>query len=222
MNKKGKETEKNTKEANKESSSVKDTNKDVSKNEKEQKIENNNGNGNKISNEKSDQNQNINLEKNITNNEKNSQRNSTLNAEKQNTNTNQILPIETYNKSEKEIKTEKSRTSVAANKLENSNSKPEGIKNKNSPTNINIAQSDKKKSKHPDNTENTVPLSKRQEQVKEFESYIEDSGLPVAFQLIYSEIISKGIHSDNFFNYTALRLRQIGKELEDIKNGNQN
>ena len=49
-----------------------------------------------------------------------------------------------------------------------------------------------------------------------FEKYIDESGLSLSFQIIFTEIIQKQITEDQVFAYTAMRLRQIGKELEKI------
>jgi len=49
-----------------------------------------------------------------------------------------------------------------------------------------------------------------------FEKYIDESGLSLSFQIIFTEIIQKQIPEDQVFAYTAMRLRQIGKELEKI------
>ena len=51
-----------------------------------------------------------------------------------------------------------------------------------------------------------------------FEKYLEESGLCLSFQIIFTEIIQKQIPEDQVFPYTAMRLRQIGKELESIDN----
>ena len=59
---------------------------------------------------------------------------------------------------------------------------------------------------------------KRQEQALMFEKYLEESGLCLSFQIIFTEIIQKQIPEDQVFPYTAMRLRQIGKELESIDN----
>ena len=59
---------------------------------------------------------------------------------------------------------------------------------------------------------------KRQEQALMFEKYLEESGLCLSFQIIFTEIIQKQIPEDQVFPYTAMRLRQIGKELEAIDN----
>lgn len=57
----------------------------------------------------------------------------------------------------------------------------------------------------------------RMEQVNKFESYIQDSGLTMAFQLIFSELISKQVNPENYFSYVTLRLREIGKEIDSLK-----
>ena len=58
---------------------------------------------------------------------------------------------------------------------------------------------------------------KRQEQALMFEKYLEESGLCLSFQIIFTEIIQKQIPEDQVFPYTAMRLRQIGKELESTQ-----
>ena len=50
-----------------------------------------------------------------------------------------------------------------------------------------------------------------------FEKYLEDSGLSLSFQIIFTELIQKQISEDQVFAYTAMRLRQIGKELEQLE-----
>jgi hypothetical protein len=53
-----------------------------------------------------------------------------------------------------------------------------------------------------------------------FEKYLEETGLSLSFQIIFTEIIQKQINEDQVFAYTAVRLRQIGKELEALDNAN--
>jgi hypothetical protein len=60
-------------------------------------------------------------------------------------------------------------------------------------------------------------LKQREEQSKHFGKYIEESGLPLAFQLIFDEIIAKQLKPELYFSYTAMRLRQLGKEIEEAK-----
>ena len=62
-------------------------------------------------------------------------------------------------------------------------------------------------------------VRKRQEQALMFEKYLEESGLSLSFQIIFTEIIQKQISEDQVFAYTAMRLRQIGKELERLDGG---
>ena len=50
-----------------------------------------------------------------------------------------------------------------------------------------------------------------------FEKYLEESGLSHSFQIIFTELIQKQIAEDQVFAYTAMRLRQIGKELEQLE-----
>lgn len=57
---------------------------------------------------------------------------------------------------------------------------------------------------------------KRQEQALMFEKYLDESGLSLSFQIVFTEVIQKQIPEDQVFAYTAMRLRQIGKELEKI------
>lgn len=54
-------------------------------------------------------------------------------------------------------------------------------------------------------------------QALKFESYIQESGITKAFQIIFSELISKQINPDNYFTYVCIRLREIGKEIDSMK-----
>ncbi len=56
-----------------------------------------------------------------------------------------------------------------------------------------------------------------EQEVKKIENTIEESGLPIAFNVIFSELISKQIMPENFFTYTSLRLKEIGKEIEGLE-----
>ena len=64
--------------------------------------------------------------------------------------------------------------------------------------------------------DNPDAIKRRQEQALMFEKYLEESGLCLSFQIIFTEIIQKQIPEDQVFPYTAMRLRQIGKELDAI------
>ena len=39
----------------------------------------------------------------------------------------------------------------------------------------------------------------------------------MAFNVIFSELISKQIMPENFFTYTSLRLKELGREIEGLK-----
>ena len=58
---------------------------------------------------------------------------------------------------------------------------------------------------------------RKEEQYKKLEAYVNESGLTLAFNIIFAELISKQILPENFFKYTAMRLREIGKEIEGMK-----
>lgn len=53
-------------------------------------------------------------------------------------------------------------------------------------------------------------------QLQMFEKYLEESGITMAFQLIFAEILTKKIDAGSVFSYTAMRLRQIGKEIAHL------
>ena len=57
----------------------------------------------------------------------------------------------------------------------------------------------------------------KDEQYKKLEAYINESGLTLAFNIIFAELISKQILPENFFSYTSMRLKQIGKEIEGMQ-----
>jgi hypothetical protein len=111
---------------------------------------------------------------------------------------------------------------VSSNNLTNTkgNEKvdPKAKGNKETSPSKNAISSPQKQSGKPVNKkEDPTVLKQREEINNKYEKYLNDSGLPIAFQLIYSEIISKHIQPENFFTYTAMRLRQIGKEIEEMK-----
>lgn len=50
-----------------------------------------------------------------------------------------------------------------------------------------------------------------------FKKYLDQTGIAMAFQVIFAEILDKKIDENKLFAYTAMRLRQIGEDLEKIK-----
>ena len=57
----------------------------------------------------------------------------------------------------------------------------------------------------------------KEAQFQRLEEYVNESGLTLAFNIIFAELISKQILPENFFTYTSMRLKQIGKEIEGLK-----
>ena len=64
----------------------------------------------------------------------------------------------------------------------------------------------------------------RKYQADTVEKYINETGIGTAFQIIFSELLSKKVPTDNYYAYTASRLRQIGREKAALerKNGKNN
>jgi hypothetical protein len=50
-----------------------------------------------------------------------------------------------------------------------------------------------------------------------FDNYMKESGISTSFQLIFTELLVKNIKEEDHFTYAASRLRQIGRELEEVK-----
>jgi len=47
--------------------------------------------------------------------------------------------------------------------------------------------------------------------------YLKANGVDLAFQAIFTEIITKKIEKEQVFAYAAMRLRQIGNDLNVLK-----
>ena len=60
-------------------------------------------------------------------------------------------------------------------------------------------------------------INKYEPKNKKIENLIEECGIPMAFNVIFSELISKQIMPENFFSYTSLRLKELGREIEGLK-----
>lgn len=54
-------------------------------------------------------------------------------------------------------------------------------------------------------------------QCERFLKYLRESGVDLAFQVICNEIVERKIEKDYVYGYTAMRLRQIGQDLAEIK-----
>ena len=59
--------------------------------------------------------------------------------------------------------------------------------------------------------------TKRKKQAQMFKKYLEQTGIAMAFQVVFAQILDKKIDESKVFSYTAMRLRQIGEDLEKIK-----
>ena len=87
-------------------------------------------------------------------------------------------------------------------------------KNKRKSTKL-LSKSADKKPKSKPKTE--VKISPQEKDFQRLEEYLTESGLSLAFNIIFAELISKQILRENYFTYTAMRLTQIGKEIEGLK-----
>ena len=92
-------------------------------------------------------------------------------------------------------------------------------KTKNSNTLATISKTTKEdKDKEIQKKEQLDAKNKEKEaQFQKLEEYVNESGLAIAFNIIFAELISKQILPENFFTYTSMRLKQIGKEIEGLK-----
>lgn len=123
----------------------------------------------------------------------------------------------------------KAEDSKTERSIEKSNNKKDKTKEKDN--NISILETQPHATKNPNgknnknNSQKENNLKKSVEPTQEdnnnanaFLEYIDESGLPEAFQLIFAELITKKINPQNYYSYVGMRLRQIGKEINDIKN----
>ena len=86
------------------------------------------------------------------------------------------------------------------------------MKNDKKKTNV-VSKSVEKKPK----VKQEVKVDQKEKDFQKLEEYLSESGLSLAFNIIFAELISKQILRENYFTYTAMRLTQIGKEIEGLK-----
>ena len=60
-------------------------------------------------------------------------------------------------------------------------------------------------------------MTKNQKQARMFKKYLDDTGIGMAFQVVFAEILDKKVDPQKVFSYTSLRLRQIGEDLNKLK-----
>ena len=87
-------------------------------------------------------------------------------------------------------------------------------KNKRKSTKLTSKSADKKPKPKP---KTEVKVNQQEKDFQRLEEYLTESGLSLAFNIIFAELISKQILRENYFTYTAMRLTQIGKEIEGLK-----
>ena len=85
-------------------------------------------------------------------------------------------------------------------------------KSKGKNTKVSNKEKDKKKKQQEE-----AKKKKKEKDTQRLEEYLNESGLSLAFNIIFAELISKQILPENFFTYTSMRLTQIGKEIEGLK-----
>ena len=85
---------------------------------------------------------------------------------------------------------------------------------KNNPKLIKADKEEKEKKKK---EQLEAKIKEKDEQYKKLEDYVNETGLSLAFNIIFAELISKQIMPENFFTYTSMRLKEIGKEIEGLK-----
>ena len=94
---------------------------------------------------------------------------------------------------------------------------PRKTKNSNSTTsNLKPGKEDKEKEQQKKQQVDSK-IKEKEAQFQKLEEYVNESGLSLAFNIIFAELISKQILPENFFTYTSMRLKQIGKEIEGLK-----
>jgi len=68
-------------------------------------------------------------------------------------------------------------------------------------------------SEEPENSQSPPkqkPTNPKTEKIKkEYYAYLERSGISIGFQIIFNEIVGKGIKESEVFDYTAKRLRDF-------------
>jgi len=73
--------------------------------------------------------------------------------------------------------------------------------------------------------EEEIPIDSTESRVNNettnFENYLEETGITYAFKVIFAEIITKKIEPGEVFSYSAMRMRQIKKEIQHLLPNNK-
>ena len=91
------------------------------------------------------------------------------------------------------------------------------MKSKNIKNNSKNNKVDKEEKERKKREKKEMKNQEKEEQYKKLEEYVKESGLSLAFNIIFAELITKQILPENFFTYTSMRLKQIGKEIDGLK-----
>ena len=122
---------------------------------------------------------------------------------------NQNIEIEKENLNENNINTENNENNINNESNQNINSS----QNKIQPENNYDYEKNKK--------EIMEKIEIRKFQADAVEKYINETGIGTAFQIIFSELLSKNIQTDQYYEYTASRLRQFGREKAALSRKNE-
>ena len=57
----------------------------------------------------------------------------------------------------------------------------------------------------------------KEKKAQKFRSYVNNSGLQLAFQLIISEIMGGEMSKEEHFSYASRRMKEIGREYQEVK-----
>lgn len=60
-------------------------------------------------------------------------------------------------------------------------------------------------------------VERKEKKAQKFRTYISNSGLQTAFQLVVSEILAQSVAPEDFFKFASKRLKEIGREYHEIK-----
>ena len=131
---------------------------------------------------------------------------------------NQIEPSEGKKEEGSEIVSNVNKTSENENNQQQENEQSQKENNNNG--NMNDAQAENNYDYEQNKKEIMEKIEMRKQQAEYVEKYIYETGIGTAFQIIFSELISKKIPVENYYTYTAGRLRQIGREKEALDRRN--
>ena len=131
---------------------------------------------------------------------------------------NQIESSEGKKEEGSEIVSNVNKTSENENNQQQENEQSQKENNNNGT--MNDAQAENNYDYEQNKKEIMEKIEMRKQQAEYVEKYIYETGIGTAFQIIFSELISKKIPVENYYTYTAGRLRQIGREKEALDRRN--